>query len=78
MDAARERLGELREQRDQARDRLAELEAAAAPTVTVTATGDWDVLTLDEQRAIIRAVVERATVAPGGGRDRISIQLRGQ
>ena len=79
VEAARERLGELRERRDEARDRLAELQAAAVPTVTLTATGDWDVLALDERRAIIRAVVERATVTPGGrGRDRISVELRSQ
>ena len=59
VDAARDRLLELREHRDAARDRLAELQAAAAPAVTVTA-GDWDVLTLDEQRALIRAVIDRA------------------
>lgn len=78
VDAARERLGELREQRDRARERRDELLAAAVPTVTVSASGDWDVLTLDEQRAIIRAVIERATVAPGRGRDRITVELRGQ
>jgi hypothetical protein len=77
VDAARERLGELREQRDVARERLAELQAAAVPTVRVSASKDWDVLTLDEQRAIIRAVVERATVAPGRGPDRITVEARG-
>jgi site-specific DNA recombinase len=78
VEAARERLSALREERDRARDRLAELSAAsAAATVTVT-TGDWDVLTLDERRALIRAVVDRAVVAPGRGRDRITIEPRGQ
>jgi dihydrodipicolinate synthase/N-acetylneuraminate lyase len=46
--------------------------------VTVTASGDWNVLTLDEQRAVIRAVVDSATVAPGRGRDRITIHPRGE
>lgn len=78
VDAARERLLALREERDRARDRLAELQAAAAPAVTVTATGDWELLTLDEQRALIRAVVDRAVVAPGRGRDRITVEARGE
>ena len=43
--AARERLQELREARDQARERHDELLAASAPAITVSA-GDWDVLTL--------------------------------
>lgn len=78
VDAARERLLALRDERDGARERLAELQAAAAPTVTVTASGDWNVLNLDEQRAIVRAVIESATVAPGRGKDRISVEPRGQ
>ena len=78
VDAARDRLLELREARDDARDRLAELQAATAPAVTVTASGDWDLLTLDEQRALIRAIVSEARVAPGRGRDRITVKLRGE
>jgi hypothetical protein len=75
--AARDRLLELREQRDQARDRVAELQAAVGPRLTVAA-GDWDVLTLAERRALIRAVLDRVDVAPGRGADRITIQPRGQ
>jgi site-specific DNA recombinase len=75
--AARERLQELRDARDQARERHSELLAASTPAITVTAD-DWDALTLDEQRALIRAVVERAVVAPGRGTDRISVELRGE
>jgi DNA invertase Pin-like site-specific DNA recombinase len=78
VDAARERLTALREVRDRARDRLGELQAAAAPAVTITASGDWNVLTLDEQRALIRAVVDEAVVAPGRGRDRITVKARGE
>jgi site-specific DNA recombinase len=78
VDAARERLTALRETRDAARDRLAELRAASAPAVTVTATGDWHLLTLDEQRALIAAVVDRAVVAPGRGRGRITVEPRGK
>ena len=73
--SARAKLIELREARDQARDRVNELGAASAPAVTVTAQ-DWDLLTLDEQRALIRATIESATVAPGRGTDRITVTPR--
>jgi site-specific DNA recombinase len=73
--AAREKLTALREARDQARDRLAELEAAAAPALTVTAE-DWAVLTLDERRALVRVVIESAVVAPGRGSGRITVTPR--
>lgn len=75
--AARERLQELRAARDQARERHDELLAASAPAITVSA-GDWNLLTLEERRALIRAVVERAVVSPGRGSDRITIESRGQ
>ena len=77
VDAARERLLELREARDRARDRRDELEAATAPALTVT-TGDWDLLTLDERRALIRAVIDRVEVAPGRSPDRITVHPRGE
>jgi hypothetical protein len=77
VDAARERLLELRQARDVARERLAELKAATAPAITVSA-GDWTLLTMDEQRALIRAVIDRAVVSPGRGRDRITIEARGE
>jgi hypothetical protein len=68
----------MRDERDRARDRVDELRAAAVPAVTITASGDWDLLTLDEQRALIRAVVERAEVSPGRGADRVSVQPVGE
>lgn len=77
VQAARERLLGLREQRDQARSRLAELQAAAGPAVTVSA-GDWDLLTVNEQRALIVAVVDRAVVSPGRGPGRITVHPRGE
>ncbi len=76
VDAARTRLGELRASRERARADLDALEAATAPAVTVTASGDWSDLTLDEQRALIVAVVSEARVRPGRGADRISVQPR--
>jgi site-specific DNA recombinase len=75
--AAQERLQELREARDEARERHDELVAASAPAITVSA-GDWNLLALAEQRDLIRAVVERAVVAPGRSPDRISVEPRGQ
>jgi PHD/YefM family antitoxin component YafN of YafNO toxin-antitoxin module len=73
--AAREKLQALREVRDETRERLDELQAAQAPAVTVTAA-DWDELTLEEQRALIRAVIDRAEVAPGRGDERITVIAR--
>jgi DNA invertase Pin-like site-specific DNA recombinase len=78
VDAARERLTAMRDERDRARDRVDELRAAAVPAVTICASGDWDLLTLEEQRALIRAVVQRADVAPGRGPDRVSVHPVGE
>jgi hypothetical protein len=77
VEAARDRLLELRGLRDQARVRVDELRSAVAPAVTLSG-GDWHDLSLDAQRALIRAVVERAVVAPGRSPDRITIEPRGQ
>jgi hypothetical protein len=77
VEAARERLRELREARDAARERVEDLEAAAVPALTVTAS-DWDELTPDERRALVRAVIERVDVSPGRGRDRVVVHARGE
>jgi hypothetical protein len=71
---ARERLHAFRTARDTARERLAELRAAAAPTLAVSAGRDWTAMTLDERRALIRAVIHRVDVAPGRGRERFDVQ----
>jgi site-specific DNA recombinase len=73
--AAREQLQELQAKRDEAREVHDQLVAASAPAITLSA-GDWDALTLDERRALIVAVVDRAVVRPGRGPDRISIEPR--
>ncbi len=75
VDATRERLAALRDARDAARDRLDDLQASTLPAVTVTAD-DWDLLTLAEQRDLIRAVVGRADVAPGRGDGRVTVEPR--
>jgi hypothetical protein len=77
VEAARERLQELRDVTDQARDRADELRAAVAPAINVSAK-DWDRLALDEQRALVKAVVSEVTVAPGRGSGRITIKPVGQ
>jgi len=75
--AARERLAELRQVRDDAQERVERLGGQRA-AVTVSGAADWDRLTLDERRALIRATVERAIVAPGRGTDRVRVQLVGE
>jgi site-specific DNA recombinase len=75
--AAAERIAEATAKRDDARERLERLGGKRA-SVTLNAAADWDRLTLDERRALIRATVERVTVSPGRGADRITVELFGQ
>jgi DNA invertase Pin-like site-specific DNA recombinase len=72
--SAQQRLHELRDARDQARERLGELRGAVEPAVVVT-MGHWDDLGLDAQRDIIRAVVDRVEVSPGRGAERLNVTL---
>jgi hypothetical protein len=75
VEATRERLAALRDARDAARDRLDDLQQHVLPAVTLTAD-DWDILTLDERRDLIRAVVDRAVVVPGRGDGRVTVEAR--
>ena len=70
--AARERLLQLRDAHNEARDRADELRAAVAPAIKISAR-DWSKLSLSEQRALIVAVIDEVTVIPGRGPDRIAI-----
>ena len=75
--AAQERLSELRETRDQARnhaERLGGLRSA----LTIRVGDDWDRLRTAERRELIRAVVSRAVVGQGRGADRVSVELLGE
>jgi DNA invertase Pin-like site-specific DNA recombinase len=76
--AAVERLAQLRDARDVAlaeREQLGDTPAA----LTLRAARDFDHLTLDARRTLIRNTVKRATVAPGGrGAGRITLELFGQ
>jgi transposase-like protein len=74
--AAIERLTELRQARDEAARQLDELSTLDGSLV-LDAGKDWGLLTLDEQRALIRAVLDRVTVAPGRG-ERLRFHSRGE
>jgi hypothetical protein len=39
---------------------------------------DWDRLSLEAQRGLIRATVESVTIGQGRGRDRITVKLFGE
>ena len=74
--AAVQRLGELRQARDDAQARVDRV--SPSRSLTINAAVDWDDLTRDEQRALIRATVESAVVAPTGrGASRVSVRLFG-
>lgn len=75
-ETARERLTELREARDAAAERVEELRDLTAVSLAIDPTRDWDSFTLEERRALIRAVISSATVAPGKGPDRITVEAR--
>lgn len=75
--AAVDRLAELRGARDAARERHEQLAAAQAATAVAVSVADWDDLARDERRDLIRAVVERVMIAPGGrGAERVTIEDR--
>jgi site-specific DNA recombinase len=74
--AARDRLAELRAERDATRERAEQLGRQRA-ALTIGA-GDWDRLSPGGRRALIRAVVERVDVAPGRGAERVSVKLFGK
>ncbi len=74
--AVREQLAKIRGELDDAQaqvDQLGDLPVADA--IVIDGARDWDRLTTDERRALIRRFVERATVAPGRGIDRIAVEL---
>lgn len=72
--AAVERLRELRNARDASRERAEHLSRLHS-AVSVRAE-DWDALTLEGRRALIRASVESVTVGQGRGRERLTITFR--
>jgi DNA invertase Pin-like site-specific DNA recombinase len=74
---ALERLTELREVRDEAREHAGRLRGLRSALV-VSASTDWELLTVAERRALIRAVVARVLVAPGRGAGRVTVELVGE
>jgi DNA invertase Pin-like site-specific DNA recombinase len=70
------RLKAAKAKRDGAREHLDQLGGLSA-SVTITAATDWDRLSFDARRELIRATV-RATVARGRGADRVSVELFGE
>ena len=75
--SATERLAELQQARDAARDRVDQLGGSRA-AIVINAAADWDDLSLAGRRDLIRATVERVTVAPGRGADRVTVELLGE
>jgi DNA invertase Pin-like site-specific DNA recombinase len=72
----KEVLDELQAERDEAVDEHERLASLTTPDVTLRTTDDWDRLTFDEKRDVIRAVIARAVVRPGRGSDRITVEGR--
>jgi len=73
--ATRTRLLQLRAEHEAARDRLEALRTALGSRKRAT-LAKWEVMTLQEQRALIRAVISRVIVRRGGrGAARITIEL---
>lgn len=75
--AAIERLTELRAARDEAVERAEHLGSHRA-MIAINAATDWDRLTLDARRRLIRAVVRVVWVDPGRGPGRITVELHGE
>jgi site-specific DNA recombinase len=76
--AAVERLAQLRAARDEAQERAGHL-GGRREAVVISAGADWHRLSLEARRELIRAVIDRATVAPGGrGAGRITVHLVGE
>ncbi len=73
--SVRHRLAELREARDEAQAKLDQLGSGAPSTITINAADDWDRLTHEERRALIRATVQSLTVSSGRGAERVAVKL---
>jgi hypothetical protein len=73
--AAVQRLGELKQARDDAQSHLDQLGSEREKAISLA--GDWDKLTLAGRQIAIRAAVESVTIAPGRGAERVTIKLVG-
>ena len=72
VESARERLQELRTSVDKAQGRVDQLGGAGA-SLSISGDRDWDSLTVDEQRELIRLSIRSAVVGPGREAERITI-----
>jgi DNA invertase Pin-like site-specific DNA recombinase len=78
VEAAQEQLRAASEEVEAKAEHENRLRAAAAPALTLAGGDDWDALSVEGKRALIRTVIERATVAPGRGPDRVAVQTFGE
>ena len=76
--SARQRLLAMQADVTAAAARLERLRATTTSATHVNASRDWDVLTVDEQRALIVATIARITVWPGRGPERFRIEPFGE
>jgi len=76
---ANKKLRELTEARNAAHEQLDQIGGTQARVKQIDTLGDWDKLTLDERRALIRATVENVKVVPAAkglrGAKRVSVML---
>ncbi len=72
LQATKDKLAQLGTAVDEARERLAQL-GPADVAIRVNGAEEWDRMSAEEQRALIRATIKTATVGPGRGPERITI-----
>jgi len=73
--SARRRLEDLQTAVTSAQDAVARLRPAATVARRYSAVGDWDRLSFEARRALVRAVLRAAIVRKGRGADRISFEV---
>jgi Recombinase zinc beta ribbon domain/Recombinase len=73
--AAVERLEQATRVRDEAEQHVVALGGRRAAALTLPAPALFDSFDLDKRRAVIKAVVASATVQPGRGSDRVTVEL---
>ncbi|HEY5343200.1 MAG TPA: recombinase family protein [Solirubrobacteraceae bacterium] len=71
-----ETLDELREAREQAKERYDDAIQAQDSLAVAVTVGDWDDLSADGRRDLIRALIKRVLINPGRGVERIEIEAR--
>jgi DNA invertase Pin-like site-specific DNA recombinase len=74
--AVREKMRALRERQDAAQERADHLRAASRPALTLEAHRDWDEISFEGRRDLIRAVLGRVDVSPGHRPDKLTIHPR--